>query len=148
MSADGKMHHEQCVEFLAHPIGSVGAQHPLLHAQVRFAIRALMYRSALEAELDPDCLSFTEAVFQICEAVADQRGEEPPAMQQWRAQRLSERLRRNVLPQRCLRINRRELKQVYHKYKPKKRALPPPEPIRPAEPSPHFILSPLRPHRS
>src|SRR5260370_1054048 len=33
---------------------------------VHFGIRALMYRSALEAELDPDCLRFTEAVFQIC----------------------------------------------------------------------------------
>ncbi len=115
---------------------------------VHFAIRALMYRSALEAELDPDCLSFTEAVFQICEAVADQRGEEPPAMQQWRAQRLSERLRRNVLPQRCLRINRRELKQVYHKYKPKKRALPPPEPFRPEERFADFVLVLVRPQGS
>jgi len=35
---------------------------------VHFAIRALMYRSALQAELDPDRLSFTEAVFQLCEA--------------------------------------------------------------------------------
>src|SRR5260370_37301052 len=59
---------------------------------VHFVIRALMYRSALEAELDPDCLSLTETGFQICEAVADKRGEKPPAMQQWRAHRLSNRL--------------------------------------------------------
>src|SRR5205807_7344637 len=43
----------------------------LLH----YAIRALMYRSALQADLDPDRLSFTGAVFQLCEAVADERDE-------------------------------------------------------------------------
>src|SRR5258706_1009760 len=55
---------------------------------VHFAIRALMYRSALQADLDPDRLSFTEAVFQIGEAVADQRGEEAPGLQQCRTEPL------------------------------------------------------------
>ncbi len=76
---------------------------------VHYAIRALMYRSALQADLDPDRLSFTEAVFQICEAVAQERGEQEPAVLQWRTQRLLHRLRRNLLPQRCLRIHRREI---------------------------------------
>jgi len=76
---------------------------------VHFAIRALRYRSALQAELDPDRLSFTEAVFQISEAVADERGEQEPAVQQWRTQRLLQRLRRNLVPERRLRIKRREL---------------------------------------
>src|SRR5947209_2386564 len=88
---------------------------------VHYAIGALMYRSALQAELDPDRLSFTEAVFQLCEAVSDERGEEEPARQQYRTERLLQRLRRNLLPERRLRIQRRELKQVYRKYKPKKR---------------------------
>ena len=79
---------------------------------VHFAIRALMYRSALQADLDPDRLSFTEAVFQICETVTDQRGEQAAASQQWHIERLLQRLRRNLLPERRLRINRRELKQV------------------------------------
>src|SRR5260370_35731425 len=61
---------------------------------VHFAIRDLMYRSALDAELDPDCLSFTEAAFELCEAVAGQRGEEPPATQQVLAHRLSGHVRR------------------------------------------------------
>jgi hypothetical protein len=74
---------------------------------VHFAIRALMYQSALEAELDPDRLSFTEAVFQITEAAADERGEEEAAMRQRRAQRLLQRLRRRLLPKRRLRIKRR-----------------------------------------
>ena len=112
---------------------------------VHFAIRALMYHSALQAELDPDRLSFTEAVFQLCEAVADERGEESPALRQWRAQRLCQRLRRNLLPQRQLRINRREIKQVYHKYKPKKRQAPPPEPFQPGERFEDFVMVLVRP---
>ncbi len=112
---------------------------------VHFAIRALMYRSALQAELDPDRLSFTEAVFQLCEAVADERGQESPTLRQWRAQRLCQRLRRNLLPQRQLRINRREIKQVYHKYKPKKRQVPPPEPFQPGERFEDFVMVLVRP---
>jgi hypothetical protein len=115
---------------------------------VHFAIRTLMYRSALQAELDPDRLSFTEAVFQICEAVADERGEEPPTLRRWRTERLCQRLRRNLLPERRLRINRRELKQVYHKYKPKKRQVPPPEPFQPGERFEDFVLVLVRPQGS
>jgi len=33
------------------------------------------------------------------------------------------------LAARRLRVNRREIKQIYNKYKPKKRRLPPPEPF-------------------
>jgi hypothetical protein len=112
---------------------------------VHFAIRALMYRSALQADLDPDRLSFTEAVFQIGEAVAQQRGEEELAGQQWRTQRLLQRLRRHLLPQRRLRINRRELKQVYQKYKPKKRDVPPPKPFAPGERFEDFVVIVVRP---
>ena len=102
---------------------------------------------ALEADLDPDRLSFTEAVFQISEAVADDRGEEP-AVQQLRTQRLLQRLRRNLLPARRLRINRRELKQVYHKYKPKKRDVPPPKPFGPEERFEDFVVVLVRPRGS
>lgn len=112
---------------------------------LHFAIRALMYRSALEAELDPDRLSFTEAVFQICEAVADQSGQEESAVQQRCAHRLRQRLRRHLLPERHLRINRREIKQVYHKHKPKKRDVPPPKPFEPAERFEDFVMVLVRP---
>lgn len=114
---------------------------------VHFAIRALMYRSALQADLDPDRLSFTEAVFQICEVVADDRGEEQ-AVQQWRSERLLQRLRRNLLPERRLRINRREIKQVDHKYKPKKRDVPPPKPFAPGERFADFVVVVVRPQGS
>jgi len=100
---------------------------------VQYAIRALMSHSAFEADLDPDRLSFTEAVFQISETVADDRGE-APAVQQLRMQRL--------------RINRRELKQVYHKYKPKKRDVPPPKPFGPEERFEDFVVVLVRPQGS
>jgi hypothetical protein len=116
----------------------------LLHC----AIRALMYRSALQAELDPDRLSFTEAVFQLCEAVADERGEPEPARQQCRTQRLLQRLRRHLLPERRLRINRRELKHIYHKSKPKKRDVPPPKPFEPGERFLDFVVIVVRPQGS
>src|SRR5438552_15086153 len=113
---------------------------------VHFAIRALMYRSALQAQLDPDRLSFTEAVFQISEAVADERDEEEAGRQRWRTERLLQRLRRNLLPERRLRINRREIKQVYQKYKPKKRNVPPPKPFEPGERFEDSVVIVVRPH--
>jgi hypothetical protein len=115
---------------------------------VHYAIRALMYCSALQADLDPDRLSFTEAVFQICETVTDQHGEQAAARQQGHIERLLQRLRRNLLPERRLRINRREIKQVYHKYKPKKRDVPPPKPFAPGERFEDFVFIVVRPQGS
>jgi len=117
---------------------------------VHYAIRALMYRSALQADLDPDRLSFTEAVFQLCEAVADERSEAEltPAVHQCRTQRFLQRLRRNLLPERHLRINRREIKQVYHKYKPKKRDVPAPKSFAPGECFEDFVMIVVRPQGS
>jgi hypothetical protein len=115
---------------------------------VHFALRALMYRSALQADLDPDRLSFTEALFQLCETVADERGEQEPALQRWRTERLLQRLRRKLLPERHLRINRREIKQVYKKYKPKKRDSPAPKPFAPGERFENFVVIVVRPQGS
>jgi Transposase DDE domain len=117
---------------------------------VHYAIRALMYRSALQADLDPDRLSFTEAVFQLCEAITDERGEaeRTPAMQRWHTERLLQRLRRNLLPERRLRINRREIKQIYKKYKPKKRDVPPSKPFAPGERFEDFVVIVVRPQGS
>ena len=112
-----------------------------------FAIRALMYRSALQADLDPARWSFTEAVFQLCEAVADERDEAElaPTLQCWRTERLLQRLRRHVLPERRLRIHRREIKQVSTKYKPKKRDVPAPKPLAPGERFEEFVVIVVRP---
>ena len=43
--------------------------------------------------------------------------------------RIQQKMARQLLPARHLRVNRREVKQVYNKYKPKKRDLPPPAPL-------------------
>ena len=61
--------------------------------------------------------------------------------------RLRRKMARHVLPPRRLRINRREIKQIYHKYKPKKRGLPPPKPFEPEEQFLDFVelLDPLAP---
>ena len=115
---------------------------------VHYAIRALMYRSALQADLDPDRLSFTEAFFQICETVSDERGDQAAAEQRWHTERLLQRLRRNLLPERRFRINRRDLKQVYQKYKPKKRNVPPPKPFDPGEHFVDFVVIVVRPEGS
>ena len=115
---------------------------------VHYAIRALMYRSALQADLDPDRLSFSEAVFQICETVTDQRGEHETATLPWRSERLLQRLRRHLLPERHLRLNRREIKQVYQKYKPKKRQVPAPKPFEPGERFEDFVVIVVRPQGS
>ena len=69
-------------------------------------------------------------------------------MQQWHTERLLQRLRRNLLPERRLRINRRELKQVYQKYKPKKRTVPPPKPFAPGERFADFVVIVVRPQGS
>jgi hypothetical protein len=60
-------------------------------------------------------------------------------------ERLRHQLAQHVLPARRLRINRREVKQVYNKYKPKKRQVPPPAPFAPAEQFLDFVdlLDPL-----
>ena len=116
---------------------------------VHYAIRAWMYRAAVQADLDPDRLSFTEAVFQLSEEVSDERGEEAaPALLRWHTERLLARLRRNLLPERHIRLNRRELKQVYQKYKPKKRHLPPPKPFAPEERFGDFVVIVVRPEGS
>jgi hypothetical protein len=108
-----------------------------------YAVRALMVQAADEVHLDPDRLSFTEAVFQISEAIDDGMclaAEHQPRLHQ----RLLTRLRRRLLPERHLRINRREIKQLYRKYKPKKREVPPPQPFQPDEQFEDFVLMQVR----
>ena len=59
--------------------------------------------------------------------------------------RLRHKMAQHVLPARCLRINRREVKQIYNKYKPKKRHVPPPVLFEPDEQFLDFVelLDPL-----
>jgi len=85
-------------------------------------------------------------LFQLVEMMAFSLTLEEEAAPQL-VQRLSHHIRRELLPPRVLRVNRREIKQIYNKYKPKKRDVPPPEPFEPEDRFLDFveILDPLAP---
>jgi len=112
-----------------------------------YAVRFLMAQAAMEAGVDPDHLSFTEGLFQLTEMLDLALLLEPEESTEPLARRLRHKIRQVVLPPRHLRVNRREVKQVYSKHKPKKREVPPPKPFEPEE---HFLdfvqlLDPLVP---
>jgi len=102
-----------------------------------------MLQAAAEAGLDPDRLSFTEAVFQISQAIDDGLVFAPEHRERL-AQRLRRCLRHKLLPARHLRMNRREVKQVYNKRKPMKRGMPPPEPFQAHERFEDFVVIEVR----
>jgi hypothetical protein len=104
----------------------------------------MMAQAAIEADVDPDRVSFTRALFQLVEMMAFSLTVEEEAAPQL-VQRLSHHITRELLPPRVLRVNRREIKQIYNKYKPKKRDVPPPEPFEPEDRFLDFveILDPL-----
>lgn len=112
-----------------------------------YAVRAIMAQAAMEAALDPDRLSFTEGLFQLTEMIDLTLTCEPEEVRLSSGKRLRHKIRRHLLPERHLRVNRREIKQIYGKYKPKKRNLPPPEPFEPDDQFLDFVslLDPLAP---
>jgi hypothetical protein len=112
-----------------------------------YAVRFLMAQAAMEAGLDPDRLSFTEGLFQLTEMIDLALTLEPEEATAPLLKRLRHKMTRTVLPPRHLRVNRREVKQVYNKHKPKKRDVPPPKPFEPDEQFLDFVqlLDPLAP---
>ena len=112
-----------------------------------YAVRTLMAQAALEGKLDPDRLSFTEGLFELTEMIDLALILEPEVATEPLLARLRHQMVQHVLPARRLRINRREVKQVYNKYKPKKRQVPPPEPFEPDDQFLDFVdlLDPLAP---
>ena len=110
-----------------------------------YAVRLRLSQAAVEAELDPDRLSFTEGLFELTEMISLALTLEPEAATEPLLARLRHKMAQHVLPARRLRINRREVKQVYNKYKPKKRQVPPPEPFDPEDQFLDFVdlLDPL-----
>ncbi len=94
-----------------------------------YAVRALLAQAAVAAELDPDRLSFSEGLFELTEMICLALILEPAEACAPLLLRLRHKMAQHVLPARRLRINRREVKQIYNKYKPKKRQVPPPAPF-------------------
>ena len=109
-------------------------------------MRALLAQAAVEAELDPDRLRFSEGLFELTETIALALTVEPEEATEPLLKRLRHKMAQHVLPVRRLRINRREVKQVYNKYKPKKRQVPPPAPFDPEAQFLDFVdlLDPLK----
>ena len=105
-----------------------------------YAVRVLLAQAAVEDALDPDRLSFTEGLFELTETISLALTLEPEEATEQLLTRLRHKMAQHVLPARRLRINRREVKQVYNKYKPKKRHLPPPEPFDPQDQFLDFVL--------
>lgn len=109
-----------------------------------YAVRAMMAQAAVQADVDPDRVSFTRGMFHLVEMISFSLTLQEDATQEL-VQRLSHHITRELLPPRVLRVNRREIKQMYNKYKPKKRHLPPPKPFEPDDRFLDFveILDPL-----
>jgi hypothetical protein len=103
-----------------------------------YAVRVLMYEAACQAGIDPDRLSFTEGMFQLCEMIPTAQIMEPGNAEHL-CKRVELKIRQVILPPRLLRVNRREVKQVYNKYKPKKRDQPPPQPFEPRQRFEDFV---------
>ena len=109
-----------------------------------YAVRALLAQAAVQADLDPDRLSFTEGLFELTEMLSFALPLEAAATEPLLV-RLRRKMAQHVLPPRVLRVNRREVKLHYTKYKPKKRDVPPAEPFGPDEQFLDFVavLDPL-----
>lgn len=109
-----------------------------------YLVRALMAQAAMQAELDPDRLSFTEGLSAVCDLIDLNLIVEPGEAISL-LERLYDTMREKILPPRLLRMHRREIKQIYTKYPPKKRDAPPAVPFKPDEQFLDFVdlLDPL-----
>src|SRR6266496_3530264 len=105
-----------------------------------YAVRVLLAEAAGEAELDPDRLSFTQGLFVLTEMLDLALILEPEEATEPLLRQVRQQMAQGVLPRRRLRVNRREVKQVYNKYMRKKRHLPPPEPFEPQEQFLDFVM--------
>jgi hypothetical protein len=95
------------------------------------AVRSIMHRAALEANLDPDRLSFVHALEVIREAVPEFQKTTPADLPRLGA-RLLRDLAHRLLPPRRLRSNPRVVKQKMSKFNQKRpEHRRPPQPLRP-----------------
>lgn len=99
------------------PVGVLQEVYGLLLAH--YAVRAVMHDAALAAVLDPDRLSFTNAVHLICDAVAEFQMVWPP-QRATLYRRLLEDIARYRLPKRANRSNPRVVKKKMSNFKRKR----------------------------
>ena len=104
-----------------------------------YAVRVLMHQAACQAEVNPDRLSFTDAIFVLSETTRElaqvERSQQEPLRQE-----MCSRLTAQVLPERRLRANPRVLKKLYRKYKRKSRDAPAFPPFDPKDQFLDFVV--------
>jgi hypothetical protein len=99
------------------PAGVMQEAYGLLIAH--YAVRMLIHESALQSELDPDRLSFTNALHIICDAVAEFQMTETEQLPRL-CQRLLNDIARHRLPKRDNRSNPRVIKRKMSKFRLKR----------------------------
>jgi len=104
-----------------------------------YAVRVLMHQAACQADVDPDRLSFTDAVFVLCETTRELAQVSAEQREPLRQEMLT-RLTAQLLPPRRLRANPRVLKKLYRKYKRKPRNQPAPPPFDPEDRFLDFVV--------
>ena len=104
-----------------------------------YAVRVLMHEAACQAGVDPDRLSFTDAVFVVCETTRELAQVEAE-QQQCLRQEMLQRLSAHLLPERRLRANPRVLKKLYRKYKRKASNQPAGPPFDPEDQFLDFVV--------
>ncbi len=109
------------------PVGVIQELYALLIAH--YAIRSLMHEAAVQAALDPDRLSFTQALAVVQAAIPEFQMTAPDLLPRLYARLLND-LAANPLPERRLRTNPRVVKHKMSDFK-----LRPPEHFRWPQPS-------------
>lgn len=84
-----------------------------------YAVRSLMHQAAVEAELDPDRLSFTRALQLVTRAVHE-FAQAAPQEHEALMKRLRTDLRAHLVPPRPLRFNPRVVKRAHSKFRRKR----------------------------
>ena len=110
-----------------------------------YAINFLKLQAAGDRQQDPDRISFTEAMVQIKDAVDDSLLYDPSCQERVITRLIQKIATAPLLPPRCLRMNRREIKLFYRKHKPKKRDTPPPKKFDPDDVFLDFVELWIRP---
>lgn len=103
------------------------------------AIRFLMHQAACEAEVDPDRLSCSEALFLVSETTRELAQVQPEHREGLR-QEMRARLTAHLLPERRLRAHPRVLKKLYRKYKRTSSDAPAFPPFEPSEQFLDFVV--------
>lgn len=112
---------------------------------MHYVISFLKLQAADERGVDPDRISFTNAVVQIQDTIGDSLRYDPSCHDEVISRLIRRIAVATLLPKRRLRMNPREIKLFYQKHKPKKRNVPAPKPFDPDDVFLDFVEVWVRP---